>query len=386
MKAVVILISAGAVDGYPPVQHQARLLAESGFQVELITTPLKNSRNKIVFSHPGVVIHKLPFRIGGGLNSVKRLMDFFLKITLVRIIHIRRPLFEIAYDPQGIFYSDLSLLRPKWRIAHFHEILQFVDKQRLEKRLKTSINSFQKVVVADPDRAIQIHKQLQLDELPISVPNFPQLATDSYYSREKHEFSAFEVIYCGAIGTHQKLDFIIESVIKWPPNTIFTIFGDDQSDIGEELKKQVARLGLVGRVKFEGWIDYSQLTRRLSQADIGISLLDPSFKQWRTALNASNKRYQYMQAGLSQIGDMNPGVTDFLENQGVGRSIGSFCPEELAQIVKDYVSKPFLCKEEGERAASLHMTKYNYEKAFAPILDWLDDKLKQKFNTRNDAR
>lgn len=375
---VAILISPGAVDGYPPVQHQARLLANHGFRVELITTTLSADGSSVAFNHEGVTLNVLRLRKGSGLSSIMRVLDFIIRITKIRVYHFGKPLVEIAYDPQGMFYSDKALFRPKWRIAHFHEILQLLEVHRVEKRLKSAISGFQQVVVADPDRADQLKSQLNLPNLPVSVPNYPLSTVHNNFSSKQKNNNLFEVIYCGAIGTNQKLDFIIESVQKWPKNTIFTVLGNHQTEIGERLKTLITELGLEERVKFEGWIDYKYLNARLSKADLGILLLDPSFEQFRTALGASNKRYQYMQAGLPQIGDMNPGVLELLENQNIGRCIKFFSIDELAKIVAEYVSDPTRCRSEGHQAVKLHQRIYNYEQVFTPIMDWLDYKVLKK--------
>jgi glycosyltransferase involved in cell wall biosynthesis len=181
----------------------------------------------------------------------------------------------------------------------------------------------------------------------------------------------FEVIYCGSVGFDQKLDAIIESVPKWPKNTIFSIIGNDHSAIGGQLKAQARRLGVENRVRFTGWTAYDQLPQRLAKAQLGISLLDSSFEQWRTSLGASNKRYQYMQAGLPQIGDMNPGVKELLEGRGIGRCVTSYAPDELAAVIAAYAADRERCRTEGQRAQALHVSHYNYQRAFQPVLDWL---------------
>jgi glycosyltransferase involved in cell wall biosynthesis len=185
--------------------------------------------------------------------------------------------------------------------------------------------------------------------------------------------STFEVVYCGAIGTLQKLDLIISSVANWPRNTTLALIGNDRTDIATALKQQVEQLGLGDRVRFEGWLPYPALRARLAAAALGILMLDTSYEQFRTALGASNKRYQYMQAGLPQIGDMNPGVADLLEGQGIGRCVRSFDSAELATAVAEYANNPERCAVEGQRAYELHRTTYNYERAFRPVLEWIGE-------------
>jgi len=369
----IILISPGPVDGYPPVQHQARLLVQAGYGVELISTPLPGV-GEIAFSCPNVTIRSIALRTGRGVASIFRTTDFVHMIAGVRRFCGQALVAEIAYDPIGMFYSDLVPFRPKLRIAHFHETLVHFDQLRVEKRLRGAIRGFQKIIVADAERGEILQKQLKLSELPMVVPNYPMADPERKLFEDVSDIrDGFEVIYCGSIGLNQKLDFVIASVAHWPPSAFLTIIGNDKTTIAQALKNDAEARGVKDRVRFEGWVDYSQLEMRLRQADLGICLLASGFEQLRTALGASNKRYQYMQAGLPQIGDMNPGVPQFLEGQKIGRVLHSYSEEELARIVAEYEDDPDKCREEGARARELHLTKYNYQMVFAPMLDWLNE-------------
>jgi hypothetical protein len=126
------------------------------------------------------------------------------------------------------------------------------------------------------------------------------------------------------------------------------------------------------RVRVEGWVPFEALVQRLASAWLGISLLDPARLVWRTALGASNKRYLYMQAGLPQIGDMNPGVSDLLEGSDIGRCVTSFSPAEIAAIVRTYEADRNRCLREGERARTLVRERYNYQAGMQPLLAWID--------------
>jgi glycosyltransferase involved in cell wall biosynthesis len=376
-QSAALLVSPAPVDGYPPVQHQARLLADAGYRVELVTVPLAWSAaggvaDGVKFNHPGVAVQTVRVFDPGRRASLRRAAEFIKAITRSRrrLVADGYRLVEIAYEPVGIAYSDMAPCRRPTRIAHFHECLQRLDTSRLERRLAKSMRYFQKIVVADDGRAAILRTQLVLDVLPLAVPNFPMMMPNlgRVY---KAAAAQFEVIYCGSIGFDQKLDQIIDSVPHWPKQAVFSIAGHDGSAIAQQLKAHARRLGVEDRVRFLGWTDYDDLPKRLAQAQLGISLLDQSFEQWRTALGASNKRYQYMQAGLPQIGDLNPGVKELLEDQGIGYCLKSDAPTELASIVAAYAADPDRGHREGQRAEALHLSHYNYQCAFQPLLSWL---------------
>ena len=310
-----LLLSPGPVDGYPPVQHQARLLAERGFRVELITVPRVPGMREVSFTHPGVATTVLPLRRGRGVQTFTRLAEFIATLTGIRARYRRVRPIEIAYDPLAILISDLAGFRPPIRIAHFHETLDSFDTLWLERRLRTAIRRYQEIVVADRGRAQLLVKQLSLCKSPHVVPNYPLRFHGKPPNADKSE--GFELIYSGSIGSGHRLDVIIEALHHCAKHVHLTILGDRDRPTARALAGLAKKHGLSSRVRFPGWLDYKQVTQRLAQAHLGVSLLDPHVPNFRLSIGASNKRYEYMRAGLPQIGDMNPGVPELIEGNGI---------------------------------------------------------------------
>lgn len=368
---VALLLSPLPVDGYPPVQHQARLLANSGYFVELVTAPRQPGAREIRFSHPGVSSTVLPLRTGRGLQTIVRLAEFVAALTRVRARHRRASVVEIAYDPLAMFISDLAGLRPAHRVAHFHESLDDLDTLWLQKRLVRAIRDYQIVSVADHTRGEFLEDQLNLAAPPLVVPNYPMRLDDHHVLCRQDKVDGFELVYAGSIGRDQKLDVVIEAVRHCAPTVTLTLIGDRELPLAKELGARAAALGISQRIRFPGWLDYADIPRRLVRAHLGVSLLDPEIGNWRSSLGASNKRYEYMRAGLPQIADMNPGVPELIEGNGVGRCVSSFSPDELAGLISAYVADPARCASEGRRAWQLHRERFNYQNAFAPMIDRL---------------
>lgn len=364
-----LLISVPPVDGYPPVQAQARLLATAGFSVTLITTPLPHAKGT-AFAAPGVNIIAMPALGPGRVQRIRRLAHFVAAITSAR--RRARPDVEVAYDPIGMLYSDLSLTPGAFRIAHFHELLG--NSAWIERRLTRSIRRYDSVVVPDPDRGKAIAAMLGLSDDPLVVPNYPPLSSDTTPPMARADGSRFEVVFCGSLGRNQKLDLIIASIAQWSEHANLTLIGAADTPEGRVLKQQVTDAGLADRVAFSGWLELNDLPARLAQADLGVCLLDDGSPQFRTALLASNKRFQYMQAGLPQIGDMNPGVPDLLEGNGIGRCISDWSAASIALIVNDYVADRHRVATEGAKALGLHRSRFNYQTGAAPLMQLIEDR------------
>ncbi|MGF7159322.1 glycosyltransferase involved in cell wall biosynthesis [Rhodoligotrophos appendicifer] len=366
-----ILISPGAVDAYPPVQCQARLLSEAGYAVEVVTTFRKGAQ-AMAFAAPGVkvtIVHPPWCR---GLSRMHRTTSFLAKITAARLAARGKRLVEIAFDPLGMLYSDMAPFRPSLRGAHFHESLQHIETSRVEQRLRLSLGRYQFCMAPDEDRAQHIRTVLSLKDRFLVVPNYP-LRDGAGETLQVGKTPGFEVVYCGTIGETQKIDMIAASVEQWPGDAQFTIIGDDASPLATRLKS-----GLSSRVNIEGWMPYDLLRNRLASARLGISLLEGASFQWRSALGASNKRYQYMQAGLAQIGDGNPGVPGLIEGNGIGICLKTVSPGDIAAAVALYCNTPERCVMEGRRARRLYWQRYNYDRCFAPVIEMIEHRLQHQ--------
>lgn len=372
MKSTAILVSPAPVDGYPPVQSQARLLADAGFAVELLTQPLPRAAG-VRFQYPGVAVTALPAAQAKS-SRLARLTSTLLQIGryIVALTAIRRRsasiAIEIAYDPNGILMSDWALARPRRRIAHLHETLQRTD-DFIEGRLKRSFDSYARVVVADEGRAKLLAEQMGLTRPPVTIPNFPLHEADQAGAAPKA--ARFEVIYGGSLGEDQMIPLIARSVALWPKDAVLVLIGDDTKPHVRALKAQIKDLDIEDRVIFEGWLDLDKLIGRYRRAHLGISLLSTKYLQWVMSVGASNKRYQYMQAGLPQIGDRMPGVPELLEGNQIGRCIVDYDEQSIADLVACYINDPAECAAAGRRAQTLHQERYNYQLAFEPTLRWI---------------
>jgi glycosyltransferase involved in cell wall biosynthesis len=363
-----LLISPGPVDGYPPVQYQARLLAEAGYAVELITLPLHAARSGAAFSHPGVRVTCLPGWLLRSGRTALRIAALVAAVSVARWRLGRDRCVEICYDPIGVWISDLAPGRPARRVAHLHEVLQH-DVLHIERRLPRAIDSFDLVVVPDTERAKLTRDKLNLKTLPVVVENYPLRAMVAPTAHERRGDSTFEVVYCGSLGLNQKLDTVIRSVPDWPKAAKLTLIGRDDTPVAARLRALARDLGLNDRVRFVGWMDLPEAEVRMAQADLGIAIFDDSTTQIRTALGASNKRYQFMKAGLPQIGDFNPGVPELIEGNGIGACVTAHDPGQIAGLVRAYAADDCRCRIEGARAFRLHEAKFNYERAFHRFLE-----------------
>src|SRR5690349_11992884 len=113
MSQTIILVSPAPVDGYPPVQYQARILADAGYSVELLSQALPLFED-INFQYPGVRVTKVAQPRGGkprlaaALANVLQIVAYLAALSVLRL-RARGAVAEITFDPRGILISDWAL-------------------------------------------------------------------------------------------------------------------------------------------------------------------------------------------------------------------------------------------------------------------------------------
>lgn len=373
-RGVVILVSPAPVDGYPPVQYQAQLLADAGLHVLLLTSNLKPG-HPAEFDYPGVDIIRVPLQRTTRLGRLTSKVAFARRLLRLRLRHGRRVCTEIAYDAEGVSYAFAVPGRRSPIVAHLHEVVGGPPDQPsilrwVERFALRFLRECDRVVVPDADRAVILRDQALLAQLPTVVRNLP-VRRDTPALPDTTGGYPFSVVYHGSIGYSQALDSVVTSMPLWPPCATLHIYGNPQALIRTELDALATEVGVVDRVRWEGWVQLEGLEHRLRQHSIGLSLLRPWHPNWQYASGASNKRYQYIRAGLPQITDRNLGVPELVEGNGVGRCVDPDSPEQIAEAVRFYHDHPDEWAAAAERAARLHRDELYYEQEFEPVLDFV---------------
>lgn len=360
----ILLLSPLAVDRYPPVQYQAILLARAGHQVTLLTAPIPG-RKSVEFSCAKAKIVSALAPSGSRMLQSRGFVAAMLRCRL------RSPDLEIAYDTTGVFFSQMCPWKPPTRVAHLHETLLDPASRPSERFVIKYLSRFSRVVCADRNRAKLLQEQLGLAFTPEFIPNFPLRNDAALQPRSYAE--EFTVTYTGSLGTDQSLDTILYAIAQLPKVRLKLIGGGGNRSTLERIQGLTRELNIVDRV--DHVVDLprmSDVLEELMSCHLGVAILRPIYDQWRFASDASNKRYQYMQAGLPQVSDMNMGVPELIEANGIGKCVEPDRPDELAAAIAFYRDNPEIRVQAGRRALELHLTRFNYEKAFQPTLDWLD--------------
>jgi glycosyltransferase involved in cell wall biosynthesis len=368
---VILLVTPVPIDGYPPTQNQAQLLAEAGFHVVVLTSRMRRFGGT-VFNHSNVRCFRFPLNADNKIKRRLAELAYALTLIFIRLRFARRIAAEFAYEPKGIFFAGILPFRAgKW-IMHFHEILFSGEDFHFNAYSLRAIHKANLVLVADKQRAVLLQKQAGLPINLKVVRNLPLRSSSS--NTPVGDTGAFSVVYCGSISyCAHAFDTVIKSMGDWPPAVNFHIYGNPSNAERKALELLARQMGVFERLRFEGWVPTSHLIDRLQTHSVGISLLRPLNDNWRYSLGASNKRYQYMQAALPQVSDDLEPVVSLIERNRIGFCVSPDDPKALAAKINLFYQNELLRREYGQRAYELYRSELYYEKEFAPVLHFLED-------------
>lgn len=131
------------------------------------------------------------------------------------------------------------------------------------------------------------------------------------------------------------------------------------------------RLGLADRVHFVGALSREALMNHCATCDVGLCLLpnQASDINQRTMVGASNKAFDYMAVGLALlVPDLHEWRATFVE-PGFGLACNPDSSTSIASAVTWMLEHRTERAAMGERGRRRILEEWNYERAFAPVLE-----------------
>ncbi len=386
MEKTILLAHRTCVDLYPPVLHQSSILAER-YNVIVLDAPRAADPNAIL-TEAKVIRVRVSEPVGRyGLAVRRRFWIAEYATTLWRLL-LRRPAAVIAYDEDAaaMMLSLRSYFPTIPLVVHLHELL--LDLPQTPLRQKFTMRYVQRrlrradlVVTADRYRARFSKKRSALDRLPVVVMNCPRRLVNPPVPKLDAllEFRGIRnkrvVYYQGAVAASRSIETVIASIKHWPADAVFVVVGKANVEFLRTLKSLAARNGASEKVVFLGQVGYDRVLGLAAGATVGMSVINPTYPNWRWSAGASNKRFEYIALGIPQVTNNGPGIQALFERPGVATVADAADPVSVALCVNRYLGNPELCREVRERARKLHLAEYNYEHQFMPVMAWLERRI-----------
>jgi glycosyltransferase involved in cell wall biosynthesis len=158
----------------------------------------------------------------------------------------------------------------------------------------------------------------------------------------------------------------------WPTDAVFVLVGDGRTAVQQELRELARREAVAARVLFVGRVPYTDVLSFAVGASLGVTLLDPINSNLELCAGASNKRFEYAALGIPQVTNSGAGMQRLFESPGIAVLVDVADVAMIGQTIAQLLLNSSLASTIGERARSVHLSRYNYETQFAPVVECIN--------------
>jgi glycosyltransferase involved in cell wall biosynthesis len=366
----VLFVQATEAGGYPPILHAASLFASAGAKVAILNAPVEGYALTVPFI-PGVSVRNI-------VTRPSHVMPKFVYLRYIgeaaRLAATFRPNVVYASDPLGAGPGLLAArLANATLVYHEHDTPKpgSLDP-RIARLRKAAARKASFVIFPNAERAHLAQSELGFrDDRSRIVWNVP-LRTELPQLSPAHG-SEIAVLYHGSITPERLPESVIAAIAEC---------GMRLRLIGYEVQGAqgyLARLLEIGKrfghdvVEYLGQLSRDRLLVEAARADVGLALLplNPEDVNLKYMLGASNKVFDYMASGLALLVPELPDWIECFVHPGYGRSCNPADTRSLVAQLGWLAANPAARRGMGVKARAKIEADWNYEKAFAPVLDRL---------------
>jgi len=379
-KKICILTSVHPAFDGRIFHKEAKSLTKAGYDVIIIA---QNDKNETVDGIQLIALKKAK-------NRIYRIFGFTFKIFLLAlkqnadIYHFHDP--ELL--PVGVL---LKLFVGKKIIYDVHDNMrkQLLHRPWIPKWIRKSISIiylivesicllFIDFVIIAEDSYIENYRGRNNI---CAIKNFPIL---SYFlGNEEESFHKQEIIYSiliyiGSITKVRGIFELIKAIKVLKENgynyvKLKLVGHFDSLSLLSEINKLLNSYNISNNVDIVGVISNDQIYKILSEAQVGLAILHPTYAQIHPT-----KLFEYMVAGIPIIASNFPLWIKIVEGNKCGICVDPFKPEDIAKTIKYLIEHPKIRKEMGENGRKAIIEKYNWEKEAKKLLALYEVLLKNK--------
>jgi glycosyltransferase involved in cell wall biosynthesis len=335
MRICMLLHKSVEHDGR--VRREARALSEAGHRVEVVHLPP---------SLPGPTLAEEPFSLTPA--TLPRWRRLPLKLhRLAEAFNMAR--LARRARPDAVHAHDVAMLVPAWIAARLSRARLIYDSHELatgvpyrSRPWALLVVAIERLLVPRCDAVITVSdgiadrlaERYSLRARPIVIRNVcdlppPGAAPAADLRKELRLGEAPIVLHQGAVARHRGCETLVRATAELDgPHVLFL---GAEGPYADRLRNLALHLGLDDRVHFHPPVPLDSLLSYTAQANVGVSLLEPSCENHRLAL--PNKVFEYMAAGVPVVGSALPELERFLSEHPIGCAVDPNDPSAVARAL-----------------------------------------------------
>jgi len=186
------------------------------------------------------------------------------------------------------------------------------------------------ITVSEPIADLYRERYIQLSQITV-IRNLPRFQIPSLPQSDDLKLNMHlpVILFHGYFMPHRGLEQLIRAMNHIPDAILLLVGG---GSIEQLLRNLAAQLNLTSRIVFRDFIPNENLIDFVSQAYIGVSLLEPVSDNHRYAL--PNKFFEYIMAGVPVLTSNIPTLSNYVNRYEVGRTVDPSDPAQIAREIQ----------------------------------------------------
>jgi glycosyltransferase involved in cell wall biosynthesis len=357
---------------YPPLIHAAALMADAGWDVSLLSSPIAG-KTITMTPHPRVMIDEIrarPSHVVGKLDYAA-----YCAAAARLALHLR-PDVVYASDPLGAGPALLAARLAKATLVyHEHDSPRPGALNPIAARLRAAATrSARLIVFPNEERARVVQTELGFadDRLHV-VWNVPRRA--EIVSPHQESNSPLILHYHGNISPQLVPIELRTAIARMAGRVRLRIAGYEAPSARGYISHLVGGDAEAGApIEYIGMLSRAGLLKEAARAHIGLALMPSNSGNlnMRLMTGASNKAFDYMAAGLALLVSDLPDWKTMFVDTGFGLACDPTDADSLSAALGWLIDHPEKRRAMAARAQNKIEAEWNYDTQFRAVLDSLE--------------
>ena len=373
-----------------PWRNSIQLWAEKGFTVNVFQMEDTNLHKHITALENNYTLHEIKFpkiiyflnrwilcnkhlRYYGGGSIIYLVGSLYFAAACLRKTNRNVSNILIGGDPQGLLAANLNAIPGKdiliyWSLELWirkdikklgHRIFKWIEMKCNRKTSYTIDFGEKRCELLRNENSLPIESMLSIPNSPLGNAKVER----NYLFNDKLDIPKNKkiVLYAGGISNDHMILDIIKSINLWPSNTVLVLhFKNMYSErrlkqIKEQIRDHPSKIYLSLDP-----VDYFDLFKIYSSADIGLQFFRPRIANLKFADLSSGKLFHYMKAGVPIITNRLPGYKKLIEGNGCGLCVSDIT--DIGNSIKTILDNEYSFKENCIRSFSKYRFRDHHEK------------------------
>lgn len=356
---------------YPPLLHSARILADDGWDVQMLGTTADGAETLRVPSHDRI---KVATRALPPPGPARRLHYARFVAAAVREVARVRPDWVYASDPfsapVAAAIARLGLARV---VYHEHDAPgrpQSTFMRAVVAARRVAASRADLLVVPNEDRLERLVAESGRSGASVCVWNCPSMRDVA--AERSAARGPLTLYYHGSLNTERLPLELLKAMAQVTHPYRLIIVGYEtmgNSGFSERILAQARADGVAERIMLEGSRNRDDAMAICRTADVGLSLMPMRSDDlnMRAMAGASNKPFDYLASGLALLVSDLPEWNDLYVTPGYALSVDPSKTDSLVHALNRLAADPARVREMGEAGRRRILGEWNYEAAFAPV-------------------